>query len=254
MDLIVDVQGACSSEFIAKEIALLRRNGEGLLHFIIKPPFPWRDLDRDRKRQSIWLYHNFHGLTWSDGHIQYKDMEWMVQDILSGANKIYVKGDAKKKFIQKYFNGSVEDIEGYPSLNDCLMDKSCLMHSAPKNRCSMRNVYMIKEMLDDNDKNCRVEEFMKDVNKGLKEFYGKGSLHSLNVEEIARLPKEFVLQSSERDVHHVWHKLPDEWRRDPDFIQCRRCLVHHPTGGRTQYDGPAPMIKNCETCKAAKKE
>ena len=253
MEFIVDVQGACNSDFIAKEIALLRRNGGGgLQHFIVKPPFPWRDLDQDRKRQSIWLYHNYHGLAWGDGHIEYKEMERVVRDILNCADKIYVKGDAKKKFFAKHFDGCIEDIEGFPSFNDCWIDKSCLMHSAP-DHCSVRNVYMIKHMLDGEEKNHCAEEVMKDVNHAIKEFYGKGSLHNMNVEDIVRLPKEFVLKSSDRDIHHIWYKLPDEWRQDPDFLQCRRCYDHFPTGGRTQIDGPPPMIKNCVTCKSVKK-
>lgn len=147
MELIVDVQGFCVPNFTPKEIAILSRDGKNEEHLLIKPPFSWRTLDKKSRKNVKWLYFNHHKLSWDDGLISYGEMDNIIKKILQNASKIYVKGHLKRKFIEKYFDGKIIDLETLPSMKKFEELKYCFHHSPPS-VCSMNNTYIIKKMLD----------------------------------------------------------------------------------------------------------
>lgn len=148
MILIVDVQGFNIPEFVAKEIAVMSRNGKKLLHLIISPPVPYRKLSKNVKNQVQWLYQNYHGLKWNEGYISYVKMEDIIKNIFNNATTIFVKGDIKKIFIEKYFNGEVIDFMHLPSMKKCQLQKQCFAHKVPF-VCSLNNVHVLKTLLDE---------------------------------------------------------------------------------------------------------
>lgn len=152
MEFIVDVQGFCAQKkFIVKEIAILSRDGAQVYHNIIKPPFPWCELHAKYKSQAIWLYHNHHGLTWSDGYTNYSEFILKLPDILQKATKIFVKGDLKEEFLLTlHLTANIVNVDNQTSLKDCISIKRCLFHTEPF-LCALNNVYNIKKWLDATD-------------------------------------------------------------------------------------------------------
>lgn len=164
MELIVDVQGFYIPHFIAKEVAVLSRDGRKLCHYIVKPPVEWKTLDLKSKRNVSWLVHNHHGIAWNKGYVNYDDMRVQLSEILATVSTVFVKGDAKKKFVEEYFNGEVIDLEHKPALKTLKEVKYCYAHASAF-VCSLNNVHKIKVILDANDKN--EEEFYEDIYNSL---------------------------------------------------------------------------------------
>ena len=113
MEFIVDIQDftANNGDFIPKEISILSRNGE--------------KLENSQTLENI-------------------------QEKLSSASKIFLKGSRKKKYLHNKLNLSAEviDLVQFPSLKiGNTINFSCFSHSSPS-ICALRNVFVIKNWLD----------------------------------------------------------------------------------------------------------
>ena len=152
MEFIVDIQDftANNGDFIPKEISILSRNGEKLEHFLLEPPYDWSQLNKSRRKESQWLLNNYHGLFWDSGFCPYSQTLENIQEKLSIASKIFVKGSRKKKYLHNKLNLSAEviDLVQFPSLKiGNTINFSCFSHSSPS-ICALRNVFVIKNWLD----------------------------------------------------------------------------------------------------------
>lgn len=145
-EIILDCQGFCVPDFVVKEVALLSIDGKLTAHLLVKPPFPWKQLSKAAKKQINWLRDNHHGFSWEDGFVTYEDMKDIITRIFNSTSKIYVKGEIKKKFVEKYFSGLVEDLSNLPAMKKHSNQKSCFFHK--HHACSINYCYIIKMLLD----------------------------------------------------------------------------------------------------------
>ena len=99
MDFNVDVQGFKRpyNDFVFKELAIvpLQQDPQPLV-FLFDPPCPWNSLPASYKSQNCWLMHNYHAIAWTAGDIPYEELRCILQETLSGARTIYVKGMEKR--------------------------------------------------------------------------------------------------------------------------------------------------------------
>lgn len=73
---------------------------------------------------------------------------------------------------------------------------------------------------------------------------------SLSAEELEFVPKVFLLSKFARFVDHVWDRLPEHLRADPEVRGYRRCNEHYnQPWQRDHIDGPPPYRKDCTLCK-----
>jgi len=101
MHCYCDLQGFfVEGEFIIKEFALLGCDGD-THHFIFKQPFPINTLTKKDKKTVAWLQ-TYHGFSWNSGTIPY-NMVWNLLNLSLGSYyTIYVKGEQKVGWLQKY--------------------------------------------------------------------------------------------------------------------------------------------------------
>ena len=103
MDYIIDFQGFITSKnkFIFKEVVIIGIEEDAIpevSHFL--PPCEWKNLSSKEKSTGRWLEWNFHGLPWQSGDIPYYQLEESIQDSLIYANRIYVKGEEKLRWLK----------------------------------------------------------------------------------------------------------------------------------------------------------
>ena len=71
----------------------------------------------------------------------------------------------------------------------------------------------------------------------------------LSAEELAYVPKVILLKNFGHYVKHLWEKLPQHIKADPEVQGYRRCQKHYnQPWQRTHIDGPAPYKKDCDLC------
>lgn len=169
MELIVDVQGFHVPDFVVKELAILSRDGQKLYHFIVKPPFPYKNLSKTARNNVAWLHHNHHGFSWEDGYVEYGEIQNLINFLLKSALKIYVKGDLKKKFVEQYCKENIINLEEKPSMKKFKPEKICFAH-APPHVCSLHNVHVIKQMLDTDIITESVKALMEHIEDTIKTF------------------------------------------------------------------------------------
>lgn len=75
------------------------------------------------------------------------------------------------------------------------------------------------------------------------------TIRNLRKTELKYIPKIVLIQKFSRDIHFVWHRLPNHLKFDPEILSHRLCYEHYNLPNeRTHIDGPAPMIKDCTRC------
>ena len=103
MDYVVDFQGFITSknQFVFKEVAVTLLEEDAVpevSHFL--PPCEWQSLSPKAQSTNRWLEWNFHGLPWRSGNIPYHQLEESIRDSLERADRIFVKGYEKKRWLR----------------------------------------------------------------------------------------------------------------------------------------------------------
>ena len=101
---IVDCQGFTTSlhSFVFKEVVILPvKIGTDPTVFHFKSPHAWNDLSNNFQVSNHWIARNFHGISWESGKIPYELLREKMEEALRDADKIYVKGLEKKRWIEK---------------------------------------------------------------------------------------------------------------------------------------------------------
>ena len=153
----MDMQGfkKPGNDFVLKELAFVSLNDEDepVVH-LFKPPFPWKRLTQKYNSENLWLELCYHGLSWNDGNIDYTDIGKLLQDALKDANRIFVIGEIKKLWLER-FKFKVTDITemGYSSFKYPRSVTICTNHNgAHKTTCARHNVKRTKKFyLDDSN-------------------------------------------------------------------------------------------------------
>lgn len=115
--VFIDLQGfkSNSNEFIAKEVAVVFNNIQ-YINFIIKPPFDFKCLSTKRQREANWLTKNYHHLNWNDGTVSYQSVcEFVKANVM--CSKIYVKGEEKRRWLEKMLQKRVFNMEDIGCIN-----------------------------------------------------------------------------------------------------------------------------------------
>ena len=71
----------------------------------------------------------------------------------------------------------------------------------------------------------------------------------LSADELEYVPKVILLKNFGRYVEHLWERLPQHIKADPEVRGYRRYEKHYnQPWQRTHIDGPAPYRKDCDLC------
>jgi len=156
--LVVDLQfslGNDKQNFI-KELAILEKGSLIPTVYHFKPPYPAEELCQEVRYTNQYCENKINGLKWGSGLVEYLDVKCILKHYLEPAEKIYVKGEQKKLFLEKYIDSAkIEDLSRVlPPLEKIDNFKtSCPIHLSNHNfRCAVKNcfnvyMYLLKEKI-----------------------------------------------------------------------------------------------------------
>lgn len=138
MRLILDLQGFKDekNKFIPKELAAY--DGEKIIHYVFKQPFPLNFLSPECHKQAVWLMKNHHCINWNLGFTPLHYFSTIIKQVTKNAEFVYVKGVEKAKYIKKYVDNAVIELDEEPPL--FLSKPKCFYHSKPEAMCALSNV------------------------------------------------------------------------------------------------------------------
>lgn len=159
--LVVDVQGFNTPYFTPKEICIYNARKQ-ILHTIIKPHKKFTSLDEKIKKQVIFEEKRLHGIRYSSGISNLKEVTAIFRNILQdyAITRIYVKGENKAAFIKTLLHDinmeqenypiiiNLEHHQGVPNLKRTI--PSCMFHDRLKNdsfSCAINNCLIIYSWL-----------------------------------------------------------------------------------------------------------
>lgn len=141
MSLVLDIQ--CfkieNNKYVVKELA--GYDGNRILHVVFKPPFPFDMLSPHFQKQANWLIKNHHSIEWGTGSTPVHLFGNILQDILSQADRVYIKGKEKADYIRKFTSKLVVELPEQPALEKNL--PKCFYHSKSYCMCALTNVFFL---------------------------------------------------------------------------------------------------------------
>ena len=241
--IILDLQGfkQPKDSFVLKEVAYIKDGISTPTTLLFAPPCSWENLPKQYRRVNRWLEHHYHGLSWNAGCLPYKNVRNILMAHVGEATTIYVKGKAKVLWLRELLaptSLSIENLEdfGCPALHELRKAYDCLHHPhGSQFVCATRNVMILADWRAD------TSIVKPTLERSLRLYAEAKHLALLKPEDIACLPKTFLLLYCASEVDCAWFRLPQEFREDPEIAACRRCYKHH-----SAYN--PPMIRNCEQC------
>lgn len=255
MVVIVDLQGfkRPSNVFVLKELAIVKEGVILPISYIFKPPKTchWDDLPSKYKRQNTWLTQFHHGIDWKSGSEDYENILSILTTHLKKADDIYVKGDDKKKWLEEllhpfadqYNITNIEDLE-CPCLYELKREYQCAHHTSKASySCAVDNVKMLADWMS-------TTSFGEgSIEQSIQLYSEVKHLAMLKDSDIAKLPRAFIVNYCTRDIDIAFHKLPKYLQDDKEIQSYRRCRKHNVlNGNHDEFDGPPPLIKNCQKC------
>ena len=93
-----------------------------------------------------------HGLSWNVGYVDYENTTRTIRDHLKDADKVFVIGSAKKKYMECYKINAIDIVDlGYLQARSANSYKnvgeSCINHSNHQSCCAVHNVNSMKKFL-----------------------------------------------------------------------------------------------------------
>lgn len=155
MRFVISVQcfKSNSNRFVVKECAISSVDEEAIRHWVVKPPFEYSELDSGRRREASHLTHDFHGLKWDDGDIEYEEWLRSIREIADRATSIYAKGSEITLFLSTLLGLAVTNLEelNCPSVRNLTKPQlHCFHHNLLKRsgyRCALADVTALKHWL-----------------------------------------------------------------------------------------------------------
>lgn len=142
---LVDFQycyGNQDSIFV-KELAFMGGASVVPVYYLFKPPFGYKELDKDIQDKNLFCKSVVHGINWNDGMVDYCS----VGDILSPLNEfdfIFVFGIEKKNFLYKYLHTNIIALDMYTSIqNFPSFFTNCPFHKDLQYKCALNNLFKI---------------------------------------------------------------------------------------------------------------
>lgn len=157
-----------------------------------------------------------------------------------------MKGEEKTKWLQRYLKNVQEIDQRCPSLNSLrfndLLDKFNTKATVTEYFCkfradkfrAFRNVTLLERWL-------RLHRPCLERSLGI--FTHTRHLYFMRKEDVACLPKEFILNFAEYCIDARWNLISEEYHQDEEFQIRKVCYIHDHSDKRV-----SPMIKNCNEC------
>lgn len=148
--VFVDIQSVVGNngQLFVKELVYMFANSISPMQYILKPPYAYEELNDFAVNQEEHVYQNINKLRWNDGNIDYLQLPQILYNIQEFI--IVVKGNQKKKFLEKYLS-NVVDLDVKTSLKTLRSYfHGCQIHEPSFHRCAILNVFKLLFFMEKN--------------------------------------------------------------------------------------------------------
>ena len=120
------------------------------LYTSLNLPFAWNRLTQKYKCINSQFKRNHHGFSWESGTMDYAAVGSVIRDALQDSGNVYVIGDRKKKFLERFKFNAINILDlGYLQVDKSKVVHFCANHNFQyKTACSGHNVKMMKKFMN----------------------------------------------------------------------------------------------------------
>ena len=168
MDFVIDIQGFRDSkgDFIPKEVAVVALKESTISHWIVLPPCKFNELPLCVRATNDYCTTEVHGLQWFEGECTHRQLRQNLQRIARNAQRIYVRGQDKVKYLESCLGRTIINTEKYSGpafaeLNRMFYNEDVPMcnthalkhHSFTKQLCALTKAQHLRAWLRSLNKN-----------------------------------------------------------------------------------------------------
>lgn len=155
MRLVVDYVGFEDNlgRAVVKEVSIVGVETLRLAHYVVKPPFPWEELNESARSANVKQTVSLHGIRWEEGSVEHSDLSKILTRTVERATALYAYGAVKCSVLQKLTNRTFIDLEGEFSAptpkSVGLTSYTCLLpcHHISTYECSLNNALILAKWL-----------------------------------------------------------------------------------------------------------
>lgn len=148
MKIVVDYQHfiGAKGEHVIKELAFASVNTtpSHIGQYLVKPPYPWSNLNRQIQMINLKLTEQEHGLKWSAGHVSYEDIGKIIRQMCGRATVLFTSTKEKADVLQELSGRIFTPLQDFnaPTKHALKQVVSCLhpCHGIPSMHCALRSV------------------------------------------------------------------------------------------------------------------
>lgn len=97
-----------AGEFVIKELAIVDLD-HGLCRYVLfKSPYRRQRLNKKYRRVATWLEQHLHGISWSDGEVDYTLLPDVIRDVCDTYSIVFTKGLEKARFLRTFHNTVID--------------------------------------------------------------------------------------------------------------------------------------------------
>lgn len=142
MAFVIDFQAfkSVDDEFIVKELAIVKIDGDSEFNMVFKPHQPYSTLPRSMQDRVDYVSRRIHGIRWDSGSVDYYDVIGSIKDsLMNEARIIFVKGLERSKYIRNFLEDTVkvENLDDYMAGYKGYGGDACTFHTWNCGRCSL---------------------------------------------------------------------------------------------------------------------
>lgn len=143
--VVIDFQGfqLAPHSFVVKELAFYDIHHDYHGRWSFQPPHSWEKLSLRKQKSYAWVTRNIHGMSWQSGDLPYIALSRLLIFLFTSYETIYVKGLEKAKFLQKFCQLNIIDLNDMrcPKIQNLQIPAvKCTFHTPKSHYCALNKV------------------------------------------------------------------------------------------------------------------
>lgn len=133
-------------KFIVKELVIFDLSTNVPYSFVFKPPYAFKHCNTKSKRTNKWLTNHYHYINWSDGNVDFCELDGIMRRFCSQFKTIFTTGTEKVTWISKFTNNPVVNLTFSKNLKTVHVSPVCINITNCNHRissCSLAKVYKL---------------------------------------------------------------------------------------------------------------
>lgn len=168
--VVIDFQGfqLAPHSFVVKEFAFYDVQYDFHGRWSFQPPHSWEKLSSRKQKTYEWVIRNVHGMSWESGDLPYGLFRRIMMFLFASYHTIYVKGLEKVKFLQKFSQSNIIDLNDMkcPKIQNLRIPAvKCPFHNPQSHYCALNKAAAFSSFISNHRNQPNSTQIVSTINR-----------------------------------------------------------------------------------------